>query len=180
MTVLTNELEIQKLREAGEILKKTFSRIEAEIKEGITTAYLDQIAEETILEMGGVPAFKGYRGYPATACISINDVVVHGIPSENQVIETGDIVSLDMGVKKNGLFADSARTYPVGEISETAEKLIDVTRKSLYEGIKQAVEGNRVSDISNAIQTYIEDNGFKEVRAFVGHGIGTTPEPVSK
>lgn len=173
MTVLTNEAEIRKIREAGNILKEVFARIETEIAEGVTTAYLDNLAEETILEMGGEPAFKGYKGYPTTTCASINDVVVHGIPSEKIVLAEGDILSLDIGVKKNGYYADSARTFAVGKISEEAKRLIEVTKNSLAEGIKKAVAGNRISDVSNAIQVYIEKYGYQEVRSFVGHGIGT-------
>ncbi len=173
MTVLTNEAEIRKIREAGNILKEVFARIETEIADGVTTAYLDNLAEETILEMGGEPAFKGYKGYPTTTCASINDVVVHGIPSEKMVLAEGDILSLDIGVKKNGYYADSAKTFAVGKISEEAKRLIEVTKNSLTEGIKKAVAGNRISDVSNAIQVYIEKHGYQEVRSFVGHGIGT-------
>jgi methionyl aminopeptidase len=172
MTVLTNEAEICKIREAGRILKEVFAKVESEIAVGVSTAFLDNLAEETILKMGGEPAFKGYKGYPTTTCASVNDVVVHGIPSGKKILAEGDILSLDIGLKKNGFFADSAKTFAVGKISDEAQRLIKATKESLYEGIKKAVSGNRLTDISNAIQRSIEKNGYEEVRTFVGHGIG--------
>jgi methionyl aminopeptidase len=172
MTVLTSESDIKKLRESGEIIREIFSWLEKRVKEGVSTAELDRGVEEIIRERGGEPAFKGYKGYPATICASVNEVVVHGIPSDEVVLKPGDIIGVDVGVKKNGFYADAARTYSVGEISAEAEHLVKVTRECLEEGTGQAVAGNRVSDISHAIETVAKREGLEEVRTFVGHGIG--------
>jgi len=172
MTILTDKADLDKIRESGRIIKDVFTGVRSMIAEGVTTAEIDREAEKVITGAGGRPAFKGYKGYPATICASVNDVVVHGIPSEEIKLKRGDIVSIDVGVEKNGFFADAARTFAVGEISPAAERLMRVTESSLREGIKKAVAGYRVSDISNAVQCEVEKEGFQEVRTFVGHGIG--------
>jgi len=172
MTILTNEKDLKKIRGSGKVLKDVFSRIEKMIREGVSTAVLDRQVEEIISQWGAEPAFKGYKGYPASICASINAVVVHGIPSDDNILADGDIVGIDVGVKKNGYFTDAARTFIVGEASDEARRLVKVTRDCLYEGIKQAVDGKRISDISNAIQSGAREAGLKEVRMFVGHGIG--------
>lgn len=173
MTILTNDGDLRKIREAGEVIKKIFSIVSRKVKAGISTAELDSEVERIILEEGAEPAFRGYKGYPAATCASVNEVVVHGIPSRGIVLVEGDIIGIDVGVKKNGYFADAARTYTVGRISEGARRLIEVTKESLAAGIDNAIAGNRISDISNAIQSVAQREGFEEVRAFVGHGIGT-------
>lgn len=142
------------------------------IKEGLTTKQIEQFIESLIFKMGGIPAFKGYRGYPASACISINEQVVHGIPSEKVFVKEGDIVSVDVGVLYENFYGDAAYTYPVGKITEEAKKLLEITEEALYKGIAEARIGNRIGDISNAIQRHVESHGFSVVRAFVGHGIG--------
>ena len=173
MMVLTSDADIRKIRESGKIVREILVFAKELIKEGTSTAFLDRKIEERIAESNAEPAFKGYKGYPSTICASVNSVVVHGVPSEEVVLKEGDIVSIDVGIKKNGFYADAAATYAVGKIDKEAKRLLEVTEKSLYEGIREAVEGNRVGDISNAVQTVVEKNGFREVRAFVGHGIGT-------
>jgi len=143
-----------------------------DIKPGISTEWLDQKAERLILKAHGRPAFKGYRGYPKTICASLNEQVVHGIPSPSVVLREGDIISIDIGIVYRGYVGDTAATYPVGEISEEKRRLIQVTRESLCKGIKQARVGKRLSDISHAVQAHVEKHGFSVVRDFVGHGIG--------
>lgn len=172
MTILRTETEKDAIREAGSILREAFRLLEEKVVPGATTIEIDEIMEDFIRAKGGDPAFKGYKGYPSTICASVNDVVVHGIPSESVVLAEGDIVGIDVGVQKNGFFADAARTYSVGKVSGIAQKLLEATRNCLDEGLKQAFDGNRVSDISNAVQMAAERSGFKEVRSFVGHGIG--------
>jgi methionyl aminopeptidase len=172
MTVLTQEADLRKIRESGKIVRELLAHLEKFIREGVSTAQMDREAERIIRERGGKPAFKGYRGYPSVICVSINNVVVHGIPSEKVFLKEGDIVSVDVGVKKNGFYADGAATFSLGKASEEAKRLISAARESLYEGIKRAVAGNRVSDISIAIQSTVKKYGYQEVRAFVGHGIG--------
>jgi len=172
MTILQNKAEICKIREAGDIVREILSLAKKRIKPGLTTLELDSEIEDFILASGAEPAFKGYKGYPASICASVNEVVVHGIPSEKVVLADGDIIGIDVGVKKNGYFADAARTFTVGEVSSEAKRLIEVTRECLTEGIKQAVAGARVSDISHAVQSLAQREGFQEVRAFVGHGTG--------
>ncbi|RKY41636.1 MAG: type I methionyl aminopeptidase [Candidatus Makaraimicrobium thalassicum] len=173
MTLLTSEGDVRKMRECGRIIREIFPRAEKRIRAGVSTADLDREIEDIIREQGAEPAFKGYKGYPATICASVNEVVVHGIPSDDTILAEGDIVGIDVGVKKNGYFGDAARTFTVGKISEEAARLIEVTRECLSEGISQAIAGNRVSDISNTIQRIAQREGFEEVRTFVGHGIGT-------
>jgi len=145
--------------------------LKAFIKEGITTEELDRLAEEYIKRHGGIPAFKGYRGYPRSLCVSVNEEVVHGIPGKRRLKE-GDIVSLDLGVLMDGYYGDAAITVPLGKVSELARRLIKVTEEALYRGIEMARPGNRLSDISHAIQSHVEKAGFSVVREFVGHGIG--------
>jgi len=171
MIILKSKREIEVIRENGRILAQTFKLVEKNIKEGIKTKKLDRLAEEFIKKNGAHPAFKGYRGFPANICISINEEVVHGIPKE-RILVSGDIVSVDIGVYKDGYFADGAFTYKVGETSQEAQKLIDITRNSLYKGIESCLEGKNLSDISFAIQSYVEAFGFQVVRELVGHGIG--------
>ncbi|MDD4956084.1 MAG: type I methionyl aminopeptidase [Candidatus Omnitrophica bacterium] len=172
MAILRTAEDVEKIRFSGSILKKVFAGIEHLIRPGISTSDIDAEAERLILELGGEPAFKGYRGFPATICASVNEVVVHGIPDKSTILEEGDIIGVDAGVRKNGYYTDAARTYAVGKISPEAEELIRVTSECLSAGIEKAVLGNRVSDISNAIQRRAEKAGMKEVRMFVGHGIG--------
>lgn len=169
-----SEEEIEKLRAANQITVAAHKRVEELLAPGVTTKKLDQEAETVIRDLGGRPAFLGYRGFPATLCVAINDCVVHGIPDKT-VVKEGDIIGLDLGVELLGYYGDVARTLPVGEISDEAACLLAVTREALYKGIEQIKHGGRVSDISHAIQTFAEDEGFSVVRAFVGHGIGTDP-----
>jgi len=172
MTILRNEKDIRNIRECGEIIKEIFSWAKKNAQEGISTAALDEGIEEIIRAKDAEPAFKGYRGYPASICASVNEVVVHGIPSSKRVLRPGDIIGIDVGVKKNGFFTDAARTFAIGDISAEAKQLINAAEQCLSRGIKQAVAGNKVSDISNAIQITAKKRGFREVRSFVGHGIG--------
>jgi methionyl aminopeptidase len=177
MIFLKSKHEIDLMRKAGEIVATTHEKLKEIIQPGITTLELDRIAEEHIRKHGAIPSFKGYKGfkgaidYPASICASINDEVVHGIPGLRE-LKDGDIISIDIGVYLNGYHGDAARTFAVGNISEKARKLIDVTEKSFYEGIKHAIIGNRISDISSAVQKCVESNGFSVVRDYVGHGIG--------
>ena len=163
--------EIDKMKKAGELTALTHRLVEENICDGITTGELDRIAYEFIKSKGAVPSFLNYAGYPKSLCISVNDVVIHGIPGK-QVIKNGDIVSVDIGVLYGGYHGDQAATYPVGDISPEAQRLIDVTKQSFFEGIKNAHEGCRISDISHAVQRYVEKNGFSVVRDYVGHGVG--------
>ncbi|NLM25759.1 MAG: type I methionyl aminopeptidase [Firmicutes bacterium] len=171
MIILKSKDEIESMRKAGRLVARCHQLVAENIRPGITTRYLDQIVEELILKEQGIPAFKGYQGYPASICASINNVVVHGIPND-VVLEEGWIVGVDIGAFVEGFCGDSAWTYPVGEISSEAQRLLQVTEAALYAGIEQAKVGNRLSDISNRIQTVVEENGFSVVRDFVGHGIG--------
>jgi methionyl aminopeptidase len=164
--------EVAILREANQFVAGILRALGEEIRPGVSTETLDRLAERLIKKAGGKPAFKGYRGYPKTICTSINEQVVHGIPSATVILKEGDIVSIDVGIVYKGYVGDTAATFPVGEISEEKERLISVTRQSLYEGIKQARAGNRLSDVSHAVQSHVESNGFSVVRDFVGHGIG--------
>jgi methionyl aminopeptidase len=169
--IIKSPREIEHLKRSNSIVAEVFQELRGVILPGITTQELDQIAEKAILSKGAIPAFKGYRGFPATLCISMNEEVVHGIPNQRR-LEEGDIVSLDVGVNLNGYFGDAAITLPVGKIDEAARSLLEVTEKSLYIGIQKAKIGNRLFDISYAIQTWVEAHGFSVVRDFVGHGIG--------
>ncbi|ACL68899.1 type I methionyl aminopeptidase [Halothermothrix orenii] len=172
MIILKSPREINIMREANRIVAEVHARLAEEISPGITTADIDKLGEELIRKKGGIPSFKGYRGYPASVCVSINDEVVHGIPSKKRVIESGDVVSLDIGVIYEGFHGDAARTLGVGEVSKEASRLIEITEQSFFHGIEQAKPGNRLSDISHAVQNYVEKNGFSVVREYVGHGIG--------
>lgn len=163
--------ELELMRKSGSLLAKVIREVSKKAKAGITTAEIDRISEELIRDEGAIPAFKGYNGYPATVCASVNDVVIHGIPGE-RALNDGDIISLDLGLVYEGFYSDSAVTLGVGKISAGAQKLLQVTRHSLAEGIKYAVAGKRLSDISHAVQAYVENAGFSVVRQFVGHGIG--------
>ncbi len=171
MIVLKNDKELQSIRTANLIVAETLQELKRNIKPGITTRELDQIAERFICGRNAVPAFKGYRGYPATLCISINEEVVHGIPGKRKLKE-GDIVSMDIGVVKKGFYGDAAITAAVGNVDRQARKLMTVTEESLYLAIDQVKAGGRLSDVSIAVQTHVEKNGFSVVRDFVGHGIG--------
>ena len=173
MILVKSSTEIEYMRESGKIVAKVHSVLKDMIKPGITTKELDEIAERIILEHGAQPAFKGYGGFPATICASVNEEVVHGIPGDRMLRE-GDIISIDVGALKNGYYGDSAKTYPVGKISAKAEKLIRVTRESFYEGLKFCKVGYRLSDVSHAIQKHVEAEGFSVVRDYVGHGIGAS------
>lgn len=163
--------EIEMMREAGQYVARILDEISEKIKPGITTLELDVFAEKRCKDFGVKPAFKGYHGFPATLCISINEEVVHGIPSKRTLRE-GDIVSVDCGVIADGWFGDSARTFIVGSVSDEVKQLVDVTRESLMKGIEQCHVGNRLFDIGHAIQNYVEGFGYGVVREFVGHGIG--------
>jgi methionyl aminopeptidase len=163
--------EIEIMRQNNRLVAHVLQRLKEAIKPGITTEELDQLAERTIREAGATPAFKGYRGYPASLCVSINEEVVHGIPGPRRLQE-GEIVSLDVGVYRNGYYGDAAITVPVGKVSEQAARLLEVTQQALAKGIEQATHGNRLLDIAHAIQSWVESQGFSVVRDFVGHGIG--------
>ena len=172
MVVLKTRREIELMREAGRISATALKVAGEAVRPGVSTLEIDTIARKYIESQGARPNFLGLYGFPATACISINNEVIHGIPSKNRILKEGDIVSIDLGAEKNGYHGDNAATFAVGEISDEAKRLIDTTRESLYVGLKQAVAGNRVGDISNAIQVYCEERGFGVVRDFVGHGVG--------
>ena len=172
MIRLKTEEEIEILRENALLVSKTLAEVGRHIAPGVTTLELNKIAETFIRDNGAVPAFLGYGGFPYTLCISVNDVVVHGFASDYRLAE-GDIVSLDCGTYMKGFYGDSAYTFPVGEISPETEKLLRVTKESLYKGIEKAVHGNRMGDLSYAVQEHVEKAGFSVVREMVGHGIGT-------
>lgn len=165
--------ELDAMRRAGKVHARTISRLREAIVPGVTSAELDSIAEEVIRQAGALPSFKGYQGYPATICSQINDVVVHGIPSEDEVLEEGDIFGADLGVIWEGYHADGAFTVGVGRIDGESQRLIEVTRESLELAIEQVRPGNEVRDISRAVQSHVEAAGFSVVRALVGHGIGS-------
>ncbi len=164
--------EIRIMQEANQIVAETLTRIRQSVDVGITTWELDKIAEEFCGQKKVRPAFKGYRGFPGSLCVSINEQVVHGIPSKKCKLKKGDIISIDFGVEYQGYFGDSAITLPVGKVDATKQKLLEVTRRSLELAIEKVQIGNRISDISEAIQSYVENSGFAIVRQFVGHGIG--------
>lgn len=171
MIICKTPREIEIMREAGRIVALTHQELKQHITPGITTKELDQIAEKTIQKYGATPSFKGYNGFPGSICASVNEELVHGIPGKRKLKE-GDIISIDIGAKYNGYHGDSAWTYPVGSISESVQKLLDVTEKSLYLGLEQVKPDERLSNISHAVQTHAEENGFSIVREYVGHGIG--------
>ncbi|WMJ80361.1 type I methionyl aminopeptidase [Clostridium sp. MB40-C1] len=171
MIIIKNNKEIEYMRQAGKVVAETLLEIEKIVKPGISTGELDRIAEEYIKSQNAVPSFKGYYGFPASICASVNNEVVHGIPGK-RVLQEGDIISIDCGAILNGYHGDAARTFAVGEISEEAKKLIEVTQKSFFQGIEKAIIGNRLTDISSAVQEYAEGQGYSVVRDYVGHGIG--------
>ena len=171
MIYLKTEEEIELIRESSLLVGKTLAEIAKEIKPGVTTKKLDSIAEEFIRDMGAVPGFKGYNGYPSTLCISINEQVVHGIPG-NRILNDGDIASIDCGTILNGYYGDSAYTFAVGNVKEQILRLMKRTKESLYKGIENAIVGKRVGDIGFAVQNYVEEAGYSVVRDLVGHGLG--------
>jgi methionyl aminopeptidase len=164
--------ELERMREVGQLVAEVLTELTAVVAPGVTTADLDVLAEKHIVAAGAVPAFKGYHGYPATICASINEEVIHGIPSGHRVLDEGDIISIDVGASLGGYFGDSAVTLPVGHVSEDAANLLRVTEEALYKAIEQVRPKARVSDISHAVQRHVEAHGFSVVREFVGHGIG--------
>lgn len=171
MIICKTPREIEIMREAGRIVALTHEELKKHILPGITTKELDVIAEQFIRKQGAIPSFKGYNGFRGSICASVNDELVHGIPGD-RVLKNGDVISIDIGAKYNGYHGDSAWTYPVGEIDENTKRLLEVTEESLYLGLKEAKPGERLSNISHAIQTYVEANGFSIVREYVGHGVG--------
>lgn len=171
MIICKTERELEIMREAGRIVALTHDELKKHIKPGITTKELDNIAEKTIRSYNAIPSFKGYNGFPGSICASVNDQLVHGWPSD-RVLRDGDIISIDIGAKYNGYHGDSAWTYAVGTIDENTKKLLEVTEESLFKGLNEAKAGVRLSNISHAIQTYVEANGFSIVREYVGHGVG--------
>ena len=173
MIVLKTKRELELMREACHISAVALKLAGEAVEPGVSTEEIDRIAYEYIKSAGAEPNFLNYNGFPATACISINDEVIHGIPSKKRIIREGDVVSIDLGAKINGYNGDNAATFAAGKISSTAQRLIDTTREALYEGIKAAVVGGRIGDIGAAVQKYAEDRGFSVVRDFVGHGVGT-------
>ncbi len=175
MSLIKTAKEIELIRESCKIVAEVFEHIKDNIKEGVTTGELDKLVEDYIISRGAIPAFKGYKVrkliFPSSSCISVNEEVVHGIPGKRVLID-GDIVSIDVGVKKDGYYGDGAFTFSVGKISAKKSKLLKITEESLYKGIEMAVEGNEICDISSAIQNYVEGSGYGVVRELVGHGIG--------
>ncbi|RMF07877.1 MAG: type I methionyl aminopeptidase [Candidatus Neomarinimicrobiota bacterium] len=172
MVRIRSPREIALIEAANQIVARTLDMLEEHIQPGVSLLELDRLAEDFIRSQGARPAFKGYMGFPASLCISVDDEVVHGIPSK-RTLEAGQIVGVDCGAEKDGYFGDSARTFPVGEVSPEKQQLMAVTRASLYKGIEQAVPGNFVSDIGHAVQSHVESYGYSVVRELVGHGIGT-------
>ena len=171
MIAIKNEIDLQCMRKACKITAAARALAGEMVRPGVNTKQIDKAVHDFIVSQGAKPSFLGYGGFPASTCISVNDTVIHGIPS-GYVLKEGDIVSIDVGAYYKGFHGDCAATYPCGEISPKARKLIDVTKQSFFEGIRFARKGHRVSDISHAIQTYVESNGFSVVRTFVGHGVG--------
>lgn len=172
MIILKSKEEIKIMREAGQIVAAVLQAVKNDVKPGMNTKMIDRMAEEHCRKYNVAPAFKGYRGYPASICTSVNDVVVHGIPKEHVVLKEGDIVSVDFGVVHKGFCGDAALSFALGGADEETQKLMKITEESLYKGIDKAKEGNTVGDISSAVQKHAESNGFNVVRELVGHGIG--------
>jgi len=172
MIVIKTKDEIEKMRKGGRILARVMRDLQKEVKEGVSTGRLNEIAEKLIKENGAEPSFKNYRNYPCSLCTSVNDKVVHGIPSEKEILKNGDIISLDLGVKYLDYYTDMAITLPLGKISKKSEKLITITQNALEKALEQVKPGNFIGDISYAIQKYVEDRGFSVVRDLVGHGVG--------
>ncbi|MBQ4337890.1 MAG: type I methionyl aminopeptidase [Clostridia bacterium] len=173
MIVLKTSKELRLMKEACVIAAGALKAAGEAVEPGVSTAEINRIAHKFITDAGAIPTFKGYNGYPAATCISINDVVIHGIPSSKQIIREGDLVSIDVGATFNGYVGDNAATFAAGDISPEAKRLSDTTRESLYEGIRAAVAGGRIGDIGHAVQSYCESRGFSVVRTFTGHGVGT-------
>jgi len=171
MIVKKSPADIDKMAAAGDILVRTLDLLEGKVREGVSTQDLDDAAEKFIRSQGATPAFKGYRGFPGSICASPNSMVVHGIPGPYR-LERGDIISLDVGVIKDGWVADAARTFPVGPVTPVAHKLLDVTKAALFDAVEQCVAGNRLGDVSHAVQQRVESEGLSVVRSLVGHGIG--------
>ena len=172
MIQVKNALQIAAMRDAGRITGEALLAARDSLREGITTYELDKIIHDYIVRAGAKPSFLGYSGFPASACISINDEVIHGIPSKKRVIRAGDIVKIDVGAYYRGFHGDSARTIAVGEVSETAKRLIEVTRESFFRGVSAIAVGNRLGDVGHAIDSYVVENGFSTVKRYIGHGIG--------
>ena len=172
MIVCRSQSELDRMREAGRLVGEVLTELAVNVAPGVSTGDLDALAEKRIRQAGATPAFKGYHGYPAAICASINDEVIHGIPSGRRLLQRGDIISLDVGASLDGYFGDSAITLPVGSVSEQAATLLRVTEEALHKAIEQVRPGGRVSDISAAVQRHVESHGFSVVREFVGHGIG--------
>ena len=172
MIVLKTSRELAIMREAGRISAMALKVAGEAVEPGVSTWEIDRVARKYIESQGAVPSFLGYGGFPASACISVNNVVIHGIPSKRQIVKAGDIVSIDIGAMFEGFHGDNAYTFPCGDIAPQAQRLLDATRESLYEGIKQAKAGNRLGDIGSTVQRYVEARGYSVVRDFVGHGVG--------
>ncbi len=172
MVVLKTSRELKAMRDAGRISSRALKLAGEAVEPGVSTLEIDRIVRKYIEEQGATPSFLNYGGFPASACISVNDVVIHGIPRKNQILKQGDIVSIDVGAFYEGFHGDNAWTFPCGEVSKEAQDLMDVTRESLFEGINAARPGNRLGDIGSAVQRYVEARGYSVVRDFVGHGVG--------
>ena len=172
MIAIKNEQDLHCMRQACKITAAARALAGEMVRPGVTTMEIDKAVNEYIVAQGAKPSFLNYYGYPGSVCISVNDTVIHGIPSEKVILREGDIVSVDVGAYFKGFHGDCAATYPCGAVSSQAQRLIDVTKQSFFEGIRFATRGRRVSDISHAVQTYVESNGFSVVRSFVGHGVG--------
>lgn len=172
MVVLKTSRELKAMRDAGRISSRALKLAGEAVEPGVSTLEIDRIVRKYIEEQGATPSFLNYGGFPASACISVNDVVIHGIPRKNQILKQGDIVSIDVGAFYEGFHGDNAWTFPCGEVSKEAQALMDVTRESLFEGINAARPGNRLGDIGSAVQRYVEARGYSVVRDFVGHGVG--------
>jgi methionyl aminopeptidase len=170
--VCRSAAELDRMREAGRLVGEVLTELAAHVAPGVTTADLDDLAEKRIRRAGATPAFKGYHGYPATICASVNEEVIHGIPSGRRILNEGDVISIDVGASLDGYFGDSAITLAVGQVSEDAARLLRVTDESLYKAIEVVKPGGRISDIGHAVQKHVEAYGFSVVREFVGHGIG--------
>jgi methionyl aminopeptidase len=172
MIIIKNNREIEFMKAAGKLVGETLNLVKESIRPGISTLALDKICEEFIIKNGAIPSFKNYNGFPGSICASVNEVVVHGIPSKDKILAEGDIITIDIGALLNGFHGDAARTFRVGEVSEEVEKLIRVTEESFFKGVEKAYIDQRLGDISHAIQEHIESNGLSVVRDFTGHGIG--------
>lgn len=172
MIIIKNQIELDMMRKAGRLTGETLKMIKEHIRPGISTLEIDSLCEEFITRHGAKPSFKNYQGFTGSICASVNEVVIHGIPSKDKILQEGDIISVDVGAYLNGFHGDAARTFPVGEISEEAARLVRVTEESFFKGIESASDGKRLGDISHAIQVHAEMNGFSIVRDFTGHGIG--------